>query len=168
MAPTSNKARVLTAFKYPMQIEAREAKFKPLASVAMLDLSRLRKGSHKTEIGFAEGGCCKRSVSAVIKNGMVTNIEIEDCEGSKKPVTKEMLALIKAARREIGMPAPSTWQPIPVAEFFKSSARMSELVISWGNWCIQICIHWGDALHCFYCCLFPPRCGEDTIFTGPL
>jgi hypothetical protein len=168
MASTSKKAKVLAAFKYPMQIEVREAKFRPLASVAMLDLSRLRKGRHKIEIGFAEGGCCERSVSAVINNGVVANIEIEDCEGSKKPVTKEMLALIQAARREIGMPAPSTWHPIPVAQFFHSPARMGKIIIGWGNWCIQICIPLDHWTRCYYCCLWPARCGEDTIYTGPL
>ena len=99
---------------------------------------------------------------------MVTNVEFEACEGSDAPVTKEMLALIKAARRKIHMRAPGKWHPIPAAEFFKSAARMSNLIISWGNWCVQFCIHWGDALHCFYCCAWPPHCGSDTIATGPL
>jgi hypothetical protein len=167
MASTSKKAKVLAAFKHPMRIEVRATKFKPLASVAMLDLSRLRKGSHKIEIGSAEGGRCKRLVSAVIKNGMVTNIEIEDCGGSEKPVTKEMLALVEAARREVGMRASSKWQAIPVADFFQSTARMSDIIISWGGWCIQICVHWGDALWCLYCCLdWPlPHCSVDVIAT---
>src|SRR5207248_3516803 len=124
MPPAAKKAKLLATFQHPMQVEVREAKFEPLASVALLDLARLGKGNHKIEIGFAAGGCCQRPVSAVIRNGMVTNIEIAGCAGSEKPVSKEMLALIQAARREIGMAAPSKWQAIPVAEFFQSSARM--------------------------------------------
>jgi hypothetical protein len=162
------KSKVLKTFKYPVPVEVREPVFEPLASVAMLDLSRLSKGSHKIEIGVAKGGCCQRSVYAVIKNAVVTNVEFDVCAGCDKPVSKELLALIEAARREIRRPAPSKWRPIPVAEFFKSSARMSDIVISWGNWCIQICITWGGAMHCYYCCAWPPRCGSDTISTGPL
>jgi hypothetical protein len=132
------------------------------------DVVRLSKGTHRIEIGLAKGGCCQRSVYAVIKNGMVTNVEFQDCKGCAMSVSKELLALIEAARREIRMPSPSKWRPIPVAEFLKSPAQMSELVISWGNWCIQICISWGGAMHCYYCCAWPPKCGTDTIATGPL
>jgi hypothetical protein len=168
MSSPSKKSRVLKTFNYPVKVEVRESVFEPLASIAMLDLSRLSKGSHKIEIGFVKGGCCQRPVCAVIKNGMVTNVEFEMCKGCEKPVSKELLTLIQAARREIRMPAPSKWRPIPVAEFLKSPAQMSELVISWENWCIQICISWGGALHCYYCCAWPPECGTDTIATGPL
>ena len=168
MSSSSKKPKVLKTFEYPVKVEVRESVFEPLASITMLDLSRLTKGNHKIEIGFAKGGCCQRSVCAVIKKGMVTNVEFGVCQGCEKPVSKELLALIQAARRELRMPAPSKWRPIPVAEFLKSPAQMSEIVISWGNWCIQFCITLGDVMYCYYCCAWPPKCGRDTIFTGPL
>ena len=96
----AKKAKVLATFKHPMQIEVREAKFEPLESVGLLDHARLRRGNHRVEIGFAEGGCCKRAVTAIVKNGMVTDIEIADCEGSKKPASKEMLGVIQAAQAD--------------------------------------------------------------------
>jgi hypothetical protein len=168
MSSASKNSKVLKTFKYPVKVVVQESVFEPLAVVAMLDLSRLSKGTHKIEIGLAKGGCCQRSVYAVIKNGMVTDVEFQECKGCEMPVSKELLALIEAARREIRMPAPSKWRPIPVAEFLKSPAQMRDLVISWGNWCIQICISWGGAMHCYYCCAWPPKCGSDTIATGPL
>jgi hypothetical protein len=164
----AKKAKVLATFKHPMQIEVREAKFEPLESASLLDHARLRRGNHRVEIGFAEGGCCKRAVTAIVKNGMVTDIEIADCEGSKKPPSKEMLGVIQAARKQIGMPAPAAWKPVPVERFFDTADRPGDIVISWGNWCVQICITWGGSMRCYYCCAWPPHCGSDTIATGPL
>lgn len=168
MATPSKKSKALATFTHPMQIEVREVKFEPQAAVAMMDLARLSKGNHKIEIGFAEGGCCQRAVSAVIKNGMVTDIDIADCKDSKKPVDKEMLAVIEAARRKIARSSQADWQPIPVAEFFRSAANMQRIVISLRKWCIQVCFSWGGVIRCYFCCLIPPHCGRVIIADGPL
>src|SRR5207302_7538734 len=119
----------LAAFDYPMRMEVRKARFRPLASGALLDRSRLRKGSHRVEVGFAEGGCCGRLVTAVVKNGKVTKIEIEKCRYSRKPANKETIALVEAARRAIGVPTPSDWQSVPVDEFFGSASQMARIII---------------------------------------
>lgn len=161
-------AKVLATFKYPMEVEIRESEFKPLASITLLDLSRLSKGTHKIEVGFATGGCCQKAVFAIIKKGMVTDIEFEMCEESDTPVTKELLTLIQTARRKMGMRTPAKWVAIPVTEFFESPAQMSRIIISARNWCIQICITIGTTMTCYFCCAWPPRCGSDTIYTGPL
>jgi len=168
MASGAKKDKPLAAFDYPMRIEVRKAKFRPLASVAALDLSRLRKGRHKIEIGFAEGGCCDRLVTAVIKNGMVAGIEFEGCGNSEKRADPGTLALVAAARQAIGVPTPSPWQPVSVAEFFRSAPGMGGIVISCGDWCIQICIRLEHEMYCLLCCLWPPGCTVDILGTGPL
>ena len=56
MASTSKKSKVLKTFNYPVKVEVQGSVFEPLASIVMLDLTRLNKGSHKIEIGFAKGG----------------------------------------------------------------------------------------------------------------
>lgn len=169
MATGSKKSKTLAAFNHPMPVEVREVKFEPLASVGVLDLARLSKGSHKIEVGFAEGGCCQRVVSAVIKNGMVTGLEIKGCGNPDKPVSKEMVAVVEAARRKIGRETPGKWKPVPVAEFFQSPAALRRIVIGdWAGWCITVCVKWGEHWHCLVCCLWPPNCFDPPIYVGPL
>ena len=167
MASKTRKEKPLAAFDYPVRVEVRKVKFRPHASVALLDLARLQKGSHKIDVGFAEGGCCAHLVTAVVKNGMVTDIEIEGCKRTGKTNSKQTLALVEAARRAINVTRSSPWQPVPVAEFFASASQMSKIIISWGDWCITICWDFG-AIHCLTCCLWPIGCDLDPIYEGPL
>jgi hypothetical protein len=162
MPSASKKDKVLATFTYPMRVEVHEVAFEPLDSVALLDFARLSKGRHKVAIGFASGDCCRRSVYAMVNNGMVTNIEFERCGHAKKP-SKKMLALIEAARRKIGMAEPSPWRPIPVAEFFSSPKAVQDITITWGNWCIRVCIDYGDVITCYQCCASPLECSSQTI-----
>jgi hypothetical protein len=167
MASKTRKEKPLATFDYPLRVEVRKVKFKPLASVALLDLSRLDKGNHKIDVGFADGRCCARLVTAVVKSGVVTGIEIEGCKRSGKPISKQTIALVEAARRAINAPMSSPWTRVPVAEFFASASQMSRLIVSWGDWCITICWDLGQ-IHCLTCCLWPPMCDLDPIVLGPL
>ncbi len=164
MATSPKKQRVLAKLSVPMNVEIREPEFEPLASLAALDLERLKKGNHKIEIGFIKGGCCRKLVRAVIKDGMVTGCEVEPCKesGKKGKVPPELLAAFDKARKKVA--DGKKWEPTPISELVRSSARMRDLIIIGGG-CIFICL-WD---FCFMCCWEPePHCFISDIVVGPL
>jgi hypothetical protein len=94
---------------------------------------------------------------------MVTGFEVEPCKDSGKAAPPELSRVLKMARKKIH--AGRKWEPIPVAKFVRSSAKMLELIIIVGGGCIFICI-WG---HCIMCCWWPrPHCFIPDIVVGPL
>ena len=84
MAKSARSRPVGVSFTIPLKVEIRRPKFKPLASLAALDVKRFDKGSHKIEVGFVMGGCCPQLVRAVIRNGIVTGFEVEPCKEAIK------------------------------------------------------------------------------------
>jgi hypothetical protein len=165
MAKSPKKSRVLAELSVPMKVEIREPDFEPLDSLAALDLKRLQKGNHKIEIGFIKGGCCRKLVRAVIKDGMVTGCEVEPCKEMVKAgkTPPKLLAVLDEARKKIG--DGKKWKPIPVSELVSSNARMRDLIIIIGGGCIFICIF----EFCFLCCWKPtPHCFISDIIVGPL
>ena len=162
MARASKKTSVLAAFKFPMKVEVRAPEFEPLSSLSALDFARLSKGNHKIEIGFVDGGCCRKLVRAVVKNGWVTGCEVEPCKDSGKSISPEMMALFKQAQKKAS--AGKKWTPVPLRELTKSTAKMTNLIIVGGG-CIFICF----GHHCIMCCWWPtPHCFIPDIYTGPL
>ena len=165
MAKSPKKPPVLAKFSVPMKVEIRQPEFEPLASLAALDLKRLQEGNHKIEIGFIKGGCCRKLVRAVIKDGMVTGCEVEPCKGSGKAgkAPPELLAVFAKARKKVA--GGKKWKPIPVSQLVSSNAKMLDLIIIVGGGCIYMCI-WD---FCFLCCSEPdPHCFVSDIIVGPL
>ena len=147
------KPQVVATFKHPVTVKVIVPTFVPLASLTTQDVQKLSKGRHKIEIGFMEGGCCPKLVHAVIRNGMVTGIEVEPCEKSErvlpKEMSKEMSKVFAEARRRIEQ---NPWQPVPVAELIDNVAMATGRYptrIGWGAGCIYVCI-WH---YCLFCCL---------------
>jgi hypothetical protein len=165
MAKSPKKSRVLAEISVPVKVEIREPDFEPLASLGALDLKRLQKGKHKIEIGFIKGGCCRKLVRAVIKDGMVTGCEVEPCKESGKAgkTPPELLVVLAEARKKVT--GGKKWKPIPVAELVTSNAIMRDLIIIVGDGCIYMCIFG----FCFLCCMDPtPHCFVSDIIVGPL
>jgi hypothetical protein len=79
------RAEPLVRFEYPVTVEARQPRFEPLASLQFLDLEQLSSGAHELEIGSFQGGCCRQMVRAIIREGMVTDIDVEQCKGGEEP-----------------------------------------------------------------------------------
>jgi len=151
MAKSARSRPVGVSFTIPVKVEIRRPKFKPLASLAALDVKRFDKGSHKIEVGFVMGGCCPQLVRAVIRNGMVTGFEVEPCKGAiKRPPPPELLALIKQARTRVQR-GTSGWKPVPVAEFVRTSPTTLGLIIIVELGCFMICCFG----YCLMCCDFP-------------
>ncbi len=159
---------LVKAFDFPFRVEAKVTEFRPLEGLRQLDLEKLVKGDHRVEIGFGEGGCCRKVVRAVVKNGMVTRIEVEPCKESKQVSSKEVRALAARVHKALGRDPKARWKAVPVQQFFSSSASVARLVISWGGWCVQGCWTVGNVMHCLHCCAWPPSCGIDTIYVGTL
>lgn len=147
-------------FTHAVTVEARRPRFEPLGSLGSLDLEKLSKGSHKIEVGFFAGGCCSKLVRAVVKNGVVTGVEIEPCKDSKKP-TKELAAILDAAAKALPG-AGKKWEPVPLRMFVGNAAGLIDI----NGGCIQICIF----NHCLTCCFSWDGwgCTTDIISIGPL
>ena len=163
MATKSRKPRADTEFTVPVKVQVRHPEFVPLATLASLDVDRLSRGSHKIEIGFMEGGCCRNLVRAVIRGGMVVGIEVEPCEETRGgKASPEVMKLFEQARRRLKVGG--KWKPFPVS-YLASRQRQRDLVIIIGGGCIFICIF--D--FCFMCCWYPrPHCFRPVIIEGPL
>ena len=76
----TKSAKLVAKFKHPMSVEIIVPAFVPLAAASALDVQKLSKGSHAIEVGYLEGGCCPKLVRAVMRNGMVTRLDVDACE----------------------------------------------------------------------------------------
>jgi hypothetical protein len=146
-------------FDFRVKVQATIPEFVALTSNRSLDFKRLGKGNHKIEVGYYKGGCCPKVVRAVVRDGMVTGLDVEPCEGTKKP-SPEMKAIFKEAERRLR--SRGKWQPVPIKEFSSNAARF----IMTGGGCIMVCV-WG---HCLLCCYRDGEihCSGGGIATGPL
>jgi hypothetical protein len=160
MPKAAKKSKALLKFKRTVEVEVRLPEFEPLASLKSLDYRRLEKGNHTVEVGFLSGGCCRKLVRAVVKNGMVTGFEVEPCKETR-PASPELKATLKEAHRRLAKQI-GKWQPFPISEINK----VAPLRISWGGGCIQIC----EFGYCLTCCFWRwgLGCFTDPIYIGPL
>jgi hypothetical protein len=145
MARSSKQSSRSFTLNQQVKVEITPAKFKTFASTRHLDANGLQRAAHqRIEVGYFESGCCRRLVHAVVKNGMVTKVELEPCPVGVRP-TPEMSKLIQTAISKLGVrPSNSKQLPVPVQEFL---ADAEDLIIHvWG--CIQICIFG----YCLFCC----------------
>jgi hypothetical protein len=156
----ASKAKLVAKFKHPMTVEIIVPSFVPLAAASTLDVQKLSKGSHTIEVGFLEGGCCPKMVRAVIRNGMVTRLDVAPCEDSEQLLPKEMsrdIAAIVAKAKKLAVKNP--WKPVPVREFVGNIARLNDSYpprAGTGAGCFYICV-WH---YCIFCCYwnFPFFC----------
>ncbi|MGA7751650.1 MAG: hypothetical protein WCB05_02425 [Candidatus Sulfotelmatobacter sp.] len=140
--PKAAKKSVLS-FKYSVNVEVRLPEFEPLDSLKWLDYDRLQKGRHKVEIGFVVGGCCRRLVKTLIRDGMVTGLEVERCKQSR-PASSGIATILKEARRLMAQKY-GKWKPIPVSRL----AQISGIDIFVDGHCIVIC---AEPYFCIACC----------------
>ena len=148
----SRKAKLVAKFKHPMTVEIIVPAFVPLAAASSLDVQKLSKGSHTIEIGFLEGGCCPKLVRAVIRNGVVSRLDVESCEDSERVMPREMsrdIAAIVSKAQKLATKYP--WKPVPVKEFVGSIAQQTGSYpprAGWGAGCFYICLGY----YCIFCC----------------
>jgi hypothetical protein len=164
MAKSKMPGPVLAEFSVPMKVEVRKPEFEPLASLKSLDLKRLSKGNHKIEVGFLKGGCCRKLVRAIVRNGMVMGFEAEPCSETRTAApSKQLMGIINKARSKVA--SGKKFKPVPLATLARSNSAMLAGLIIWGGGCILICCFG----HCIMCCWFPrPHCFFPDIYTGPL
>ena len=152
-------------FKYPVLIEVRRPKFEPFASLRQLDLEKLASAElAKIELGYVKTECCQQLVKAIVRKGIVTEVQVQPCDeaGRIKPsseLRKVIAAALKRAAR--GNPRPPKF-PMTFPAMLESLLSITTIT------CVQICIFgW-----CIACCQTPAGdviCGRLTIDTtsGP-
>jgi hypothetical protein len=120
-------------------------------SLRYLDAAKLEQVDRaEIEVGVIEGGCCKRTVRAMVENGLVTSIKVDGCGDRKddEPLHPEVEKLLKAAAREIrkkrrGKP-PAL--PMPVKTFLRKPEALVTLH------CYCVCVF---GAICYLCCPLP-------------
>ena len=163
MAKTAKSSSVVAEFSASVRVQVRKPRFEPLGSLSSLDVKRLERGNHKIEIGFLHGGCCRKLVRAIVKNGMVLGFEVEACKETHKAAPKELRAIVAKAHQKIA--GGKKWKPIPVARLVSSNTALLDSLIIWGGGCVLVCCFG----HCIMCCWWPrPHCFFPDIYTGPL
>jgi len=99
-ANAERKEPILT-FDHSFKVEVYEPDFEPLSSTNSLDEKKLSTGDHTIEFGYMKGGCCRKLVYAIIKDGMVVGIKAEECEDSKEVVSKEITTLFSIVAKKL-------------------------------------------------------------------
>jgi hypothetical protein len=151
----SNRGKLVASFRYPIRVEVRRPKFERSASLAYIDIAKLSRAARaEFEVGHFETGCCRKTVLAVVRRGVLTALRVEACEECK-PVrlTPERHALLRLARRRVGGRRDVRFRPMPVAQF---KSGVAETIVEGG--CHEICFItiWGYDV-CWFCCDFGGR-----------
>jgi hypothetical protein len=174
MRKQSKRKNLIAQFDHPMRVTVQRGEFEPIESIGLLDLKKLKRGSHKVHIGSVTGGCCATKVYATVRKGNVVDMHMEACkehDQKKRKLTTEAKAIIKEVKRRGHLKKRrSKWTSVPVDEFFSSPRTVARIIISdWeteGGGCMQVC--WGDPpiLDCVYCCRDWKVPGKDELECG--
>jgi hypothetical protein len=148
------KARPSVQFTYERTYTVRPREFRLFKNVEYLDTAKLSKGSHTIELGTFEGGNCDGSVTAKIRNGKVTGIDVPKCESTTE-IPPKLAKKLDAARNELAKRVQSKWEDLPVQEMVTSPAARARIiiVITGTDDCYEVCIDPGTGLKtCWICC----------------
>jgi hypothetical protein len=146
MAKAHQSGRTIT-FEHSLKVTVRRPSLERASSLKYLDAGRLARAvKAEFEFGHLTAGCCRRSVYALVRKGMVVGFRMEGCTECKSVrLSTEIRSLIRAAQRRLGDPPDREWRPVPVVEFLQNTAT---IVIE--GTCYLFCI-WGI---CIFCCSF--------------
>jgi hypothetical protein len=123
----SNRGTLVNRFRHPSLVEVRRPKFKRSRVLAYLDVAKLTRAVRaEFEVGHFETGCCRMTVLAVVRKGIVTALRLKGCTDCK-PVrlTPELQAALKIARRRIRRGRDRRpFRPVPVSQLVGSALGM--------------------------------------------
>ena len=166
MARSQKRTPRSIVLRQNVAVEVTEAPFHTFDSVRQLDVARLsRAAKARFEVGYFETECCRQAVHAIVKKGMVTELELEPC---KSPVrmTPELEKLLKAGAKKLASGRRgSSPLPVPVSEFLADPVGLTIQI----KGCIKICIFG----YCVWCCFTSSprwwsRCGVNTPRPNPV
>jgi hypothetical protein len=164
----SNQGKLVTTFRYPIRVDVRRPKFERSASLAYVDVAKLARAARaEFEVGHFEASCCRKTVLAVVRRGMVTALRVEAC-AECKPVrlTSELQAMLNVAQRRIGRRREGPFRPMSVAQVMSRTAEtIIEGTCSESCWTIGgygfcvVCCGFGSSRFCFIRIVFPKAQG---------
>jgi hypothetical protein len=139
--PKKEKGKSFT-LAYTAEVKITLPKLQFMSSLKYLDADAL---SHvpkiKIDVGFFKTPCCDRHLRAVIKDGMVTGLEMDPCS-DLTPASAELSALAKTALKHAK--PPGTWKPVPVREYLSRAEEINERETN--------CVEFTFLGHTFFCC----------------
>lgn len=156
----------MARYKQPRSIKLRQAvefefvpaAFVPFQSLKTLDVGKLETARHAVvEFGQFESEFCKRTVRALIKDGQVTEIKLDDCKDANRKVTPafaKLFARADAKLKRSRTPAPKL--PMPVTSVFLRRSAFGDVEIKTdvvnGQICCTVCINIFGTNICTFCC----------------
>lgn len=162
MKKTLTKSGASASFRYAATVDVTRPDFTLLSSVKHLDVGRLAKVARaQLEIGYFESDCCRKTVRATVRKGMVTALRVDPCEDDPtRRIPPELEVLVQKALKRIGPGGkPPFRAPMPVAAFLSNAHFITVDTIT----CVRICI----LGFCFVCCttVDPKRidCGSTVV-----
>jgi hypothetical protein len=162
MARAAKRREPAVTFKHSAMVEVRRPKFKAFASLHQLDLPKLARADLTTiELGYLETECCQQLVKAIIRKGMVSEIQVETCPPQErfKP-SPELKKLFDAALKRVAKAKPRPPKlPLSITAMMENLGGNGGITVIT---CVQICLFgW-----CISCCQQPSGdviCGRLTI-----
>jgi hypothetical protein len=149
MARSAKPARPVLIFNHSLKVEVYRSKFTLLESARHLDTDGLaRAAKSEIELGYLEGGCCRRLVKAVLRKGMVDRLALEPCaERPRMKISPDLANLLKVAGHRIRRRARRAPRlPLAVRDFMSNVQTVAEETI----YCIHLCF----LGHCIWCCFY--------------
>jgi hypothetical protein len=149
MARSAKSSRPVATFTHSLKFEVHRSKFMALDSARHLDLDKLgRVASSEIELGYLEGGCCQRLVSAILRKGMVTKLELSPCaDRPPMKISADLAGLLKTAGHRVRPKARRGPRlPLPIRDFMSNLQTVAEETI----YCIHLCF----LGHCIWCCFY--------------
>ena len=117
----------MTSFRYPSRVEVRKPAFRRSPILRYLDMLKLTRATRaEVEVGHFETGCCRTTVLAVVRKGIVKALRLEGC-AECKPVrfTPELQKMLTIAQRRFGGRG-RPFRPMPVAQLM--STALGEII----------------------------------------
>lgn len=154
----SYRGKLVATFQHPMRVEVRRPKFERSASLAHIDVAKLARAARaEFEVGYLEAGCCRKTVLAVVRRGMVTALRVAACAQCKQVrLTPELRALLNVTQRRTGRRRDRPFRPMSVGQFMGGAAeRIVEgpcreicFITIFGYDLCVLCCDWGDLGWC--------------------
>ena len=166
MATTRSRGRSLGTVAHTVRIERIPVKFTAFASLAHLDVAKIRRAAKTSvDLGYVSAGQCRQLVRATVRKGTVTRIEVEPCEQpSAKRASPELVRLVRKARAvALRRARPRPYRPRPIADVARHASRIIIETIT----CFRICL----GPFCIYCCTKPLGglvCGAEVVVLPPI
>jgi len=130
--------------KHEIELDVQPLEFHFFNAARHLNAHHFAAVEHaRIEIGHFKSDCCQRMVYAVVKKGVVTDLEMDPCTNGIK-VSNELAEVVRSFSRKVDRDSGGARLPMPLDRFVEIAPQL--VVVVWT--CIRICAFG----YCVTCC----------------